>query len=212
MKFFDTVRQISGRPARIPGCSRMDFPQFLVQRGYKVGAEIGVYKGEFTERFCQAGLKMYAVDSWMAFPGQGRTQQVQERQDFLYGHACRTLAPYGISPEDGTIIRKTSMDAVGDFADGSLDFVYIDGDHSFRHIAADICEWERKVRPGGVVSGHDYFNTRAASRNIVCQVKAVVDAYTKAFEIDNWFVFGLTDPAEEPNRKERFLSWMWIKK
>ena len=211
MRFIEAVKQLKGRPVRIPGCTRMDFPQLLVDMGYKVGAEVGVYKGEYTEKFCQAGLGMYAVDPWMAFPGQGRTQQVQERQDFLYGHACRTLAPYGLVPGGG-IIRKTSMEAVGDFTDGSLDFVYIDGDHSFRHIAADICEWEKKVRAGGVVSGHDYFNTRAAAVNIVCNVEAVVDAYTKAFEIDNWYVFGLTDPAEEPNRKERFLSWMWIKK
>ena len=211
MWFIDAVRQMKGKPAMIPGCTRMDFPQFLVEWGCKVGAEIGVYKGEFTEQFCKAGLRMYAIDPWIAFPGQGRTQQVQERQDFLFSHACRTLAPYGMGPGSG-VFRMTSMEAIEDFSDGSLDFVYIDGDHSFRHIAADICEWEKKVRSGGVVSGHDYFNTRATARNIVCNVQAVVDAYTKAFEIDNWFVFGELDPEKEPNRKERFLSWMWIKK
>ena len=143
MWFIDAVRQMKGKPAMIPGCTRMDFPQFLVEWGCKVGAEIGVYKGEFTEQFCKAGLGMYAIDPWIAFPGQGRTQQVQERQDFLFSHACRTLAPYGMGPGSG-VFRMTSMEAIEDFSDGSLDFVYIDGDHSFRHIAADICEWEKK--------------------------------------------------------------------
>ncbi len=48
------------------------------------------------------------------------------------------------------------MDALEDFEDNSLDFVYIDGDHNFKHISEDIYEWTKKVRSGGIVSGHDY--------------------------------------------------------
>ena len=206
MKLIDGIQQLKGKPARILDCSRKEFPEFLVEMGYKVGVEVGVYKGEFTERLCKAGLKMFAVDPWMAFEGQGRDSKRQERQDFLFAHAKRVLASY-----DCTFIRKTSMDALSNFKDRSLDFVYIDGDHSFRHIAADIVEWEKKVRTGGIVSGHDYFNSWPKSRNSVCQVGVIVDAYTKVFEIENWWVFGELDPIKEPNAKERFLSWMWVK-
>jgi hypothetical protein len=205
MKIMDGFKQLTGAPARIPDCSRKEFPEFLVEMGYKAGAEIGVYKGEYTERLCKVGLKIFAIDPWAEVQGQGDGNR-QARQDFLYGHACRTLAPY-----DCVIIRKTSMDALQDFPDESLDFVYIDGDHSFRYIAEDICEWSKKVRVGGIVSGHDYFNTIPEARKLICQVRSVVDAYTKVFGITNWHVFGQIDPEEEPDRKERFLSWMWIK-
>ena len=207
MKLKDAIQQLKGCPAVILDCHRNGLPEFFVDLGFKCGVEVGVYKGEFTEKFCKAGLKMYAVDPWEPYVGAGRTQQAKDRQDFLYGHAGRLLAPY-----DCELIRKTSSVAVQDFKDESLDFAYIDGDHSFKYIAEDICEWEKKVRKGGVVSGHDYFNTDPAASNVICHVKAVVDAYTKVFDINNWYVFGVLDPIKEPNRKERFLSWMWFKK
>lgn len=195
----------SGKPFEIPNCSRDDLPQFFVDMGFKVGAEIGVYKAAFTEKFCKVGLKMFAIDPWMAYQGAGRTQQEQARQNFIFGHAQRTLAPY----KDCEIIRSTSMDALKYFADESLDFVYLDGDHSFKHIAADIEEWSKKVRKGGIVAGHDYFYFSPRQTRLICQVSPVVDAYVKAFEIKNLYIFGA-----DPNAKEkdnRYPSWMFLK-
>lgn len=195
----------NGLPFEIPNCSRDDLPQFFMDLGFKTGAEIGVYKGAFTEKFCKAGLKMYAIDPWMAYQGAGRTQQEQERQNFIFGHAQRTLEPF----KDCELIRSTSMDALKYFADGSLDFVYIDGDHSFKHIAADIEEWSKKVRKGGIVAGHDYFWFNPRQTRLICQVGPVVDAYVKAFEIKNFYIFD-----GDPNAKEkdnRYPSWMFFK-
>ena len=129
---------------------------------YKVGAEIGSCRGEFTEKFCKAGLKMYAIDPWTGYAGAGRTEKLQEIQDSHYEETKKLLAPY-----DCTIIRKTSMEAVSDFEDGSLDFVYIDGNHAFRYIAEDLYEWTKKVRNSGAVSGHDYFHTSSSASNVV---------------------------------------------
>jgi predicted O-methyltransferase YrrM len=49
------------------------------------------------------------------------------------------------------------MEAVKDFKDESLDFVFIDGNHQYSYVLEDITEWSKKVRSGGIVSGHDYF-------------------------------------------------------
>ena len=46
-----------GRPFEIPDCSRDNLPKFFKQMGYKAGAEIGVYMGAFSEKFCKAGLR-----------------------------------------------------------------------------------------------------------------------------------------------------------
>ena len=196
-----------GSPFTIPMCSRDELPAFLKERGCKVGAEVGVYKGHFTEKFCKAGLTMYAIDPWKAFTGQGRTQNLQDRQDFLYAHTHRVLSPYS----NCTIIRKTSLDAGRTFSNECLDFVYIDGDHSLRAVIDDILTWHSKVRVGGIVAGHDYFCTDPNARNIVCQVKPAVHACVEVLGIKNWYIFGRSKPLEQEAKDDRYMSWLWIK-
>ena len=99
------------------------------------------------------------------------------------------------------------MDALADFEDGSLDFVYIDGDHSFKYIAEDLVEWSKKVRSGGCVSGHDYLMTPPGTRNMVCHVQAVVDAYIKTFGIESFYI--VNERRHFYNQK--LHSWLWIK-
>ena len=43
-------------------------------------------------------------------------------------------------------------------ADGSFDVVFIDGDHKYRKVVADILAWRPKMKPGGLMSGHDFTN------------------------------------------------------
>ena len=204
MKLSESIKLV-GNPVVVSDSSRDELPELFREMGYKIGAEIGVLKGKFTEKYCQAGLKMYAVDPWMSYEGSGRTQQVQKTQDDGYEETKERLIKY----PDCTLIRKISMDAIADFKDGSLDFVYIDGNHAFRYVAEDIYEWSKKVRSGGIVAGHDYFNTPPSARNLVCQVKAVVDAYINLYEIENWWLYG--KKVDATNADDKVYSWMWIK-
>jgi len=86
MKIIDAIKK-EGKPFIIPESSRNDLPLFFKEMGYKIGAEIGTHRGEFTEKFCKEGLEIYAIDPWISFPGQGRTQQVQYIQDGYYEDA-----------------------------------------------------------------------------------------------------------------------------
>lgn len=54
------------------------------------------------------------------------------------------------------IIRKPSTEAAKDYADNSLDFVFIDADHEYESVVEDINAWHPKVKIGGVLAGHDY--------------------------------------------------------
>jgi len=207
MKLEDAIKEV-GLPFNVLDCSRDELPKFFKRLGFKEGVEVGCYKAAFTEKFCKEGLKMHAVDPWMAYQGAGRTQQEQDRQDFLFGHATRVLEPY----KDCTVIRKTSMDALADFKDGSLDFVYIDGDHEFGHVACDIVEWSKKVRVGGIVSGHDYSCLSSPSaRNVICHVGPVVDAYVKVFGVKSFWTLGRSKPLAEEAKDDKYLSWFFIK-
>jgi hypothetical protein len=53
-------------------------------------------------------------------------------------------------------IRSTSLEAAGQFEDGSLDFVFVDGSHAYRDVLDDLEAWYPKVSAGGTLAGHDY--------------------------------------------------------
>ncbi len=76
----------------------------------------------------------------------------------------------------------TSVEASIEFIDQSLDFVYIDANHGYSHVAEDIRLWWPKVKPTGVLCGHDYFSYGS--------VKKAVDDWARAH---NHYVFS-TNP------------------
>ena len=203
MKIIEGIK-LKGRPAEIPDCSREELPEFFLEMGFKTGIEIGVYTGTYTESFAKVGLRIYGVDPWLAYPDNAlhSLPKHQKRLDLQYEQTKARLAPYS----NCTLIRKTSMDAVKDFNDVSLDFVYIDGNHLFKYVIEDIWEWSKKIKVGGVIAGHDYVFTRPKSFH----VHEAVDAYTTAFRMD-FFVLGRKNGLEGEKRDQP-RSWMWIKK
>ena len=204
MKIIDGLKIKSDKlPIEIPDVGREDLPKFFKDLGFKVGSEIGVDRGHFSESLCRSGLRVYAIDPWLDYGDYRNRRKKQKEMDSWYESTKEKLAPYNCE-----IIRKFSLDAVKDFEDGSLDFVYIDGAHDFQNVTNDIVEWSKKVRKGGVISGHDYIIIDRI--NDIIHVKQVVDAYTRAYKIDPWFILGRKDQREgEIRDKQR--SWFWIK-
>lgn len=167
---------------------RNDLPRFFNEFNFKTGAEIGVKEGGFSLKLCQGipNLKLYCIDAWHRYPGsKERRDEVQEDRYNLCVE--RLVKPYGAE-----LIKKLSMDAVKDFEDESLDFVYIDANHKFDYVMSDIIEWSKKVRKGGIVAGHDYYVFTNAG------VIQAVDTYTKAHNITE--VYFTLDPE---------TSWFW---
>ncbi len=52
--------------------------------------------------------------------------------------------------------RTTSLDGAKMFADGALDFVFIDGDHRPEAVEADVRAWLPKMKPTGILAGDDF--------------------------------------------------------
>jgi predicted O-methyltransferase YrrM len=172
-------------------------PSLFKELGFKAGAEIGVLEGVFSECLCQGmpDATIYSIDAWEYYPVANDFRRAKHYPG-IFERAKARLAQY---PND-KLIKKWSMDAVKDFADGSLDFVYIDSDHRFEYITNDIAEWGKKVRIGGIIAGHDF--GEGASSKKYCHVSDVVPAWAKAHYIHPWF---LTD--DQVNG----VSWFWVK-
>ena len=212
---YEAVKNQRGTESEIIDASRNDLPEFFKLMGYKVGVEIGVDRGVFTEILAKDGLKIYGIDPWRTYTdydiGFRATSKdgFQDQLDAFHEEAKSRVAPY-----DVTLIRKTSMEAVKDFEDDSLDFVYIDGHHGFKYVTEDIYEWSRKVRKGGCISGHDFVRpeNKDSVGPYVCHVKDVVSAYTNAMKIKDWYVIGTFHiPTDKTIKRDRWRSWFWIK-
>ena len=118
------------------------------QHGWRKGAEIGVLNGSTFFHLLDnvSDLEMIAVDKWAEDnPIYGDLRPVGE--EFR-----RRAEAFG---DRVAILQGHSADMAHDVKDGSLDFIFIDGDHSTEAARADIAAWMPKVRKGGKVIGHD---------------------------------------------------------
>lgn len=122
------------------------------------GAEIGVQRGIYSEYLIKAGRfsKFYCIDSWQHVPGRQDGSNVsQDQQDLIFFQACKRLAQFGYRVE---IIRSSSSKAVERFLDNSLDFIYIDADHTYDGCIADLECYYPKLKEDGVMAGHDFLD------------------------------------------------------
>lgn len=79
--------------------------------------------------------------------------------------------------------QMTSVEAVSLFEDESLDFVYIDGDHSYEAVVSDIAAWYPKLKTNGLLCGHDYI----PESNQLTVVKAVDEFFnSKQLELKRY--------------------------
>ena len=190
-------------PIEIPNVGRNDLAVLFKELGYKVGAEIGVEQGQYSEVLCKSNpeAKLYSIDEWQRYK-KYRDHVDQNKLNMFYERTRERLSPYNCE-----IIKGFSMDVVKQFEDESLDFVYIDSNHCFESVTEDVSAWSKKVRMGGIVSGHDY---KKYAKPALIHVAEVIDAYTECYSIRPVFVMGRrhVDPGEH---RDGSRSWFWVK-
>lgn len=137
-----------------------------VEIGCRYGASALLWKEHIPN------LDLTCIDPYRAYH-----RVSQERQDLIYEGVQSNLAGSGVK-----LVRAASLDVVDQWEDGSLDWVHVDGDHSFDAAVRDIIQWAPKVREGGLVLVHDYCAFGMSG------VIPAVDAYTHCHRIDPWYV------------------------
>lgn len=164
----------------------------------KVAVEIGVWKCGYSSQIYRrlAPKTIYGIDPYAIFdvdlPDARLSSSLMEKH---YNFAKRVFSKMG-----GDIIRKKSLEAVDDFDDGSLDFVYIDGDHSYESVSKECPAWWSKVRSGGILSGHDYIEGNAQKGHVYGVIPAV-----------NEFADKINQEVNLTNCPNRYLTWWFIK-
>lgn len=135
-----------------------------------VMAEIGCYRGVSTSVFAQHAKTVHAVDPWMLNFDHYKELPF-EMLSTAEGKFDLVAAKYP------NIIKHKglSVEVAKEFEDGSLDLIYIDGDHSEAAVRLDFASWIPKVKPGGVISGHDY-----------CLVGAIIDRVCQVYPDNSW--------------------------
>lgn len=118
-----------------------------------VVVEVGSFRGRSTLAIA-AGLDqvdrptLVAVDTFAGDPGWDEIAPVGEARRLF------DLNTAGIGFLQ--VIQDESMRAAARIADSSVDWVFIDALHDYGSVRDDIRAWAPKVKPGGLISGHDY--------------------------------------------------------
>jgi hypothetical protein len=177
------------------GWGRDELYQYFSKLDLCVGCEVGVFRGRNAELLFNhiPGLKLYLVEPYSDHSFR------RPRKLPAFHSENREAAEKRLNGLDAEWIIGFSEDVAGSIEDLSLDFVYIDGDHQYDFVMLDLILWSRKVRAGGVISGHDFR---------MYSVKQAVKDYTNHNKIGSVYV---TDKKKRPHTTDRLPSWYFIK-
>ncbi len=190
----------------VPRINREMFASLLAEMEMNVGCEMGVERGLYSEILCKANpkLHLFSVDAWTAYQGY-RDHVSQSKLDGFMEETKQRLAPYRAD-----VIKGWSVEVVKQFKDESLDFVYVDGNHEFQQVVNDIAEWQKKVRVGGIVAGHDYILRK--ENGYIMHVPHAVNGYVWSYGIKPLFLLGTKDEQKPPaGVRDGVRSWFYVK-
>lgn len=148
-----------------------------------IGIELGVSGGWYSGQILQHTRLslLYSIDPWPVIEH--------------YLAATKNLSAFG---DRSRPLKLPSLVAARLFDIGSLDFVYIDGDHAYEAVAADIGAYWPKLRSGGILAGHDY--------QLSGDVGRAVDEFAQRESLS----LHLTD-CDEVYQGQTVRSWWFIK-
>ena len=135
---------------------RSYFPTLLNKLDLKgIGVEIGVKEGNFSKILLDNWecKKLYLVDPWEVQEKDNYDENQNHNHNKDFENTLKNLSKFTDRYE---IIRKYSDKAHTHFENESLDFIYIDGNHSYEAVKKDLELWYPKLKKGGIIAGDDY--------------------------------------------------------
>jgi hypothetical protein len=146
---------------RDPAAQRREFLRLLPTGS--VGAELGVFKGEFSRDILQVvrPKELHLVDAWWLLYGEfypdwgDYTDYGRLRTKEAFEISKRNAEPFHSS---GKIVFHVGDDVeyLNTLPDHYFDWIYIDSSHEFNHTMAELQTGALKVKPNGFIMGHDW--------------------------------------------------------
>lgn len=167
---------------------RNDFAQLINELDLKVGIEIGVDEGIFSEFILQnSNIKiLHSIDAWSAetsktlslYAARSARHMAESGQNYCHVEelARERLSKFGAR---SNVIKSISWDASNLFENDSVDFIYFDGSHTTEGFGKDMQCWVPKVKKGGLLSGHDYCHKHRYGYGVI----EVVDDFMQKHEL-----------------------------
>ena len=89
---------------------------------------------------------------------EGSPTELDGKQNFFKTRDVYKEAKENLKGLPVNIIKGNSIDISKQYKNKSLDFVFIDGAHTYDAVCEDIKTWKKKIKKGGYIAGHDYDN------------------------------------------------------
>jgi len=140
--------------------------------------EIGVWKGRslaYMAKIIQKqkpGIKLYGVDT---FVGSREMWAGGVPMPSFYEEVKKNLTDCGTPTE---LLNMLSVQAATLFKNKTVDSVFVDGSHETQDVLNDIDAWLPKIKPGGILAGHDYTTTVAMAVDARFSKSDMILSYT----------------------------------
>lgn len=152
--------------------------EYQLKKLVEVGVKAGRLSCELLSITPQ-DVHLTCVDPWLpfaSFPELTKASLAKSEQIF---DQIVTWFPGRI-----TKVKLPSVEAAKRYNDGAFDLVFIDANHDYPFVVEDIEAWLPKVRKGGILSGHDYNNTKKYGNRFKGVDRAVDERFAGKFQVE----------------------------
>lgn len=123
-------------------------------QGRQFAVEVGTFTGASAEALLLGGVEhLLCVDTFRGVPTCEVTGAWSGRPELPLSILQRRLEPWA---GRWTVIQGESASVAPLLVDEFADLIFLDAGHSYADVLADIEAWFPKVRPGGILAGHDF--------------------------------------------------------
>jgi predicted O-methyltransferase YrrM len=153
--------------------------------------ELGCFKGKSTSFIGveihnqKRDINFYAVDSFGGATNSNDANEIKAYQEININSMMEEYLQNTSKVKDYiTTIFRLSHEAANQFSDNLVDAIFIDAGHSFEAVKKDIEAWLPKMKPNGIIAGHDYWAWEGVN-------KAVNEKFGKPHKVENdcWFIY-----------------------
>lgn len=120
-------------------------------------AELGVYKGDYAQNLlskCPVIDKYIMIDPWRNLSDWNKP--ANKDNDTFEAFYQETMQKTDFAKEKRIVLRGKTTEIIDQVEDESLDFIYIDGDHTLKGITIDMINFWSKMKPDGIIFGDDF--------------------------------------------------------